>query len=86
MNCPSEGSETVARVALIGYARVATFDQNPELQHDALGRAGCERVLSTTPLALSMKGPSSPVRSTHLRAGDMLVVWPPTRSSRWRWR
>ena len=67
----------VARAPLIGYARVATVDQNPQLQHDALGRAGCERVLSTTPPALSMKGPSSPARSTHLRAGDTLVVWPP---------
>jgi hypothetical protein len=45
MNGPSEGSETVARVALIGYARVATVDQNPQLQHDALERAGCERLV-----------------------------------------
>jgi hypothetical protein len=29
---------------LLGYARVSTVDQNPELQHDALERAGCYRI------------------------------------------
>ena len=28
---------------LIGYARVSTFDQNPDLQKDALEKAGCEK-------------------------------------------
>jgi DNA invertase Pin-like site-specific DNA recombinase len=28
----------------IGYARVSTLDQNPNLQRDALEAAGCEKV------------------------------------------
>ena len=29
---------------LVGYARVSTLDQNPQLQIDALKQAGCERL------------------------------------------
>ena len=29
---------------LVGYARVSTYDQNLDLQKDALSKAGCEKV------------------------------------------
>ena len=33
---------------LIGYARVSTFEQNPDLQKDALEKAGCEKIFADT--------------------------------------
>ena len=33
---------------LIGYARVSTFDQNPDLQKDALEKADCEKIFTDT--------------------------------------
>lgn len=42
----SEGSETVSGMALLGYARVSTLEQDPSLQHDALVGAGCARVFT----------------------------------------
>ena len=45
----SEGCETVSGMGhLLGYARVSTTDQQPQLQVDALEAAGCYRVFTET--------------------------------------
>jgi DNA invertase Pin-like site-specific DNA recombinase len=42
---------------LVGYARVSTLDQNPQLQIDALKQAGCQSALNIDPLSASKIDP-----------------------------
>ncbi|MCA1674288.1 MAG: recombinase family protein, partial [Actinobacteria bacterium] len=60
---------------LIGYARVSTGDQNPDLQHDALIAAGCPRVFSDTASGALDKRPQLDALLDYLRPDDVLVVW-----------
>ena len=60
---------------LIGYARVSTFDQNPDLQKDALERAGCEKIFVDTVSGTVSQRPSLSKLKEMLRKGDTLVVW-----------
>jgi DNA invertase Pin-like site-specific DNA recombinase len=60
----------------IGYARVSTADQNPEIQTAALERAGCWPIYEEK--KSGKKGEKRPVRDEVLRSlkpGDTLVVW-----------
>ena len=59
----------------IGYARVSTVDQNPELQIDALKDAGCERIYTEHVGGNARKRPELDRLFDSLRAGDTLVVW-----------
>jgi DNA invertase Pin-like site-specific DNA recombinase len=61
--------------ALVGYARVSTLDQNPELQLDALKAAGCSKLFVEK--ASGSKEDRSQLRAAldYLRPGDTLVVW-----------
>jgi DNA invertase Pin-like site-specific DNA recombinase len=61
--------------ALIGYARVSTTDQNPDLQKDALGQAGCLRVFVDRASGALDSRPELARALDHLRPGDTLVVW-----------
>ncbi len=60
---------------LIGYARVSTEDQNPQLQLDALRKANCERVFTDKLSGVHKVRPGLDEAFSHLRAGDTLVVW-----------
>lgn len=59
----------------IGYARVSTFDQNLDLQKDALEKAGCERVITDTASGKNADRPGLKSLKEILRKGDTLVVW-----------
>lgn len=59
----------------IGYARVSTTDQSPELQIDALERAGCETVFQEFISGKDLRRPELNRCLEYLREGDQLIVW-----------
>lgn len=62
---------------LVGYARVSTQDQKPELQLDALRQAGCERIFVEKASGAQRDRPELTAALDYVRdgAGDVLVVW-----------
>ena len=60
---------------LIGYARVSTDDQHLNLQHDALQKAGCEKVYSDQQSGATTERPGLSSVFEVLRPGDTLVIW-----------
>lgn len=63
-------------MAVIGYARVSTTDQNPQLQLDALRDAGAVRVFTDHGVSGSKANrPQLDACLDHLRQGDVLSVW-----------
>src|SRR5256884_9466727 len=62
-------------MALIGYARVSTQDQNLHLQKDALTKAGCEKIFTDTISGSTQERKGLDEALSFLRSGDTLVVW-----------
>ena len=60
---------------LIGYCRVSTFEQNTDLQIDALKLAGCERIYQDKVSGAKKDRPELAKALEHARRGDALVVW-----------
>jgi len=59
----------------IGYVRVSTLDQNPDLQRNDLERAGCEKVIADRISGTVAQRPGLERVKELLRRGDTLVVW-----------
>jgi DNA invertase Pin-like site-specific DNA recombinase len=60
---------------LIGYARVSTTDQDPQLQLDALTAAGCGRIFTESASGMKTSRPELDAALDYLCEGDQLVVW-----------
>ena len=60
---------------LVGYARVSTQDQNPDLQLDALKAAGCEKVFTEKASGAQRDRPELAAALSYMRTGDSLIVW-----------
>jgi len=59
----------------IGYARVSTADQDPQLQLDALSAADCLKVYTDTATGTKADRPQWNACIADLRRGDTLLIW-----------
>lgn len=59
-------------MALIGYARISTEEQDTALQMDALRKAGCEKIFEDTISGAKADRPGLAAALAYLRDGDVL--------------
>jgi DNA invertase Pin-like site-specific DNA recombinase len=62
-------------MALIGYARVSTAEQDTALQMDALRKAGCKQIFEDTISGAKADRPGLASALAYLCEADVLVVW-----------
>lgn len=67
---------------LVGYARVSTLDQNPDLQVKALKSAGCKRLFVEKASGAQRDRPELMAAIDYVRGGDTIVVWKLDRMAR----
>ena len=60
---------------LIGYARVSTQDQDPEMQVEALRKAGCKKIFVEKASGAQRDRPELIAALDYARDGDTIVVW-----------
>jgi DNA invertase Pin-like site-specific DNA recombinase len=59
----------------LGYARVSTFEQNLDLQIDALQREGCKQIFTDKISGVKANKPNFEKLMEYARQGDTIVVW-----------
>src|SRR5262245_31961546 len=63
-------------MAVLGYARVSTDEQNLDLQRDALKAAGCKRIFEDPGIsAIAPTRPGFDAALNMLQGGDTFVIW-----------
>lgn len=67
---------------LIGYARVSTYEQNLDLQIEALKQAGCKKIYSDKISGSKAERVELNKLKENLREGETVVVWKLDRMSR----
>lgn len=67
---------------LIGYARVSTLDQNPELQIEALNEVGCKKIFTEKISGADKNRKQLQEALDYMREGDTLVIWKLSRLAR----
>lgn len=63
------------KIMQYGYARVSTFDQNLEMQLEALNRLECDHIFEDKISGAKSKRPGLNMMMKKLRPGDTVVVW-----------
>jgi len=66
---------TISGVTALGYARVSTSKQTTDLQHDALARAGVDKVFEDKMSGARDDRPQLQALLDCAREGDVVVVW-----------
>jgi DNA invertase Pin-like site-specific DNA recombinase len=59
----------------LGYARISTADQDPQLQLDALAVADCLKIYTDTASGTKADRPRWNACLADLRPGDTLIIW-----------
>jgi DNA invertase Pin-like site-specific DNA recombinase len=59
----------------IGYARVSTYDQNLDLQINALKEKGCKMIYKEKVSGISKQRPELEAMIEYAREGDAIVIW-----------
>jgi DNA invertase Pin-like site-specific DNA recombinase len=62
-------------MAIIGYMRVSTSEQDTALQFDALQKAGCTKVFEDQASGANVDRPGLGQALAYVREGDSLAVW-----------
>lgn len=59
----------------IGYARVSTFEQNLDMQIDALHKEGCQHIFTDKVSGVKSARPAFEKLLEYVRPGDTILVW-----------